>query len=112
MLTLPSQRLLKYYKNSIRQTPGFNENNITWMIKEATTQNISPFGHHGGLVIDEMTIQDDLIIERRGSLWHFTGIVEMGSTNNNIDILCNGGKKIQLATHVLQIVFHGLTGFR
>ena len=112
MLVLPSKRLLQFYKNTVRQTPGFNQENLTWMTKEATAQNISDFGRHGGLVIDEMTIQDDLVIERRGDTWHLVGVLEMGETNNNIEILCKQTKKVQLATHALQFVFHGLTGFR
>ena len=63
-------------------------------------------------MIDEMTIQDDLIITKSGDTWHLVGFVDMGTTNNNIDVICNGQKKVQLATHALQFVFHGLTGFR
>ena len=56
MLVLPSKRLLQFYKNTVRQTSGFKKENLTWMTKEATEQNISDFGWHGGLVIDGMTI--------------------------------------------------------
>lgn len=34
-------------------------------------QNISEFGCHGGIVIDEMTIQDDLIITKTGDTWKY-----------------------------------------
>ncbi|CAG2197426.1 unnamed protein product [Mytilus edulis] len=33
-LELPSKRLLQYYKNSVKQTPGFNKGNLTWMMKK------------------------------------------------------------------------------
>ena len=36
------------------------------MAKERKRKAISNFGRRGGLVIDEMTIQDDLEIERKG----------------------------------------------
>ncbi|KAK3091497.1 hypothetical protein FSP39_020263 [Pinctada imbricata] len=111
-LQLPSKRLLQYYKNSVRQIPGFNEANLTWMKKEMEKQNISEFGCHGGIVIDEMTIQDDLIITKSGDTWKLVGYVDMDTTNNNINIISNGQKKVHLATHALQFIFHGFTGFR
>jgi len=82
------------------------------MQKEAMRQEISNFGMHGGIVIDEMSIQDDIVISRRSDSWDLIGIVDMDTTNNNIDIICNGEKKVKLATHALQFVFHGMTGFR
>ncbi|OWF43040.1 hypothetical protein KP79_PYT24941 [Mizuhopecten yessoensis] len=82
------------------------------MSKEADRQAVSDFGKHGGLLIDEMTIQDDLVISKSGDVWNLVGMVEMGETNDNIDIICNGKRRVQLATHALQFVFHGLTGFR
>lgn len=59
-----------------------------------------------------MSIQDDLTIERQGDSWKLVGMVDMGETNNNISVICNKEKKVQLATHALQYVFHGFTGFR
>jgi hypothetical protein len=112
LLVLPSKRLLQYYKNSIKQTTCFNEDNLKWMAKEANNKQVSDFGKHGGLVMDEMSIQDDLVIQKMGDSWNLVGMVDMDTTNNNIDIICNGRKKVQLATHALQFVFHGLTGFR
>lgn len=111
-LQLPSKRLLRYYKNSVKQSPGFCEDNLLWMKKEMDKQNVPEFGRHGGLIVDEMTIQDDLIITKSGDTWNLVGFVDMGSTNNNIDIICKGKKERKLATHVIQFVFHGLTGFR
>ena len=60
MLILPSERLLRYYKNSVDQQPGFNRQNLQWMCLEARRQNISESGKIGGLLLDEMSIQDDI----------------------------------------------------
>ena len=109
---LPSKRLLQYYKNSVKQIPGFNEANLIWMKKEMDRQKVSDFGRHGGIIIDEMTIQDDLIITKSGDTWNLVGFIDMDKTNNNIMVICSGKKKINLATHAVQFVFHGLTGFR
>jgi hypothetical protein len=77
----------------VKQIPRFNEENLTWMKKEMEKQNIPEFGRHGGLVIDEMTIQDDLIITKSGDTWKLVGFVDMDNINNNIKIICNGGKE-------------------
>ena len=112
MLVLPSESLLRMYKNCIKQKPGVNEENITWMKTEAERQNVSDFGRRGGLVIDEMSIQDDLQIVRKGEAWSIVGGVDMGETNNTISIITNKGSKTELATHCLQFIFHGFGGFR
>ncbi|XP_046357922.2 uncharacterized protein LOC124136148 [Haliotis rufescens] len=112
VLVLPSQRLLQYYKNSVKQSPGINEEHLTWMEEEAKKNGIEGFGRHGGLLLDEMQIQDDLQIVRRGSDWSLVGAVDVGPLCNNINILIKKKKSVQMATHVLQFVFHGLYGFR
>lgn len=63
-LQLPSKRLLCYCKNSVKQSPGFCEYKLMWMSKEMEKQNFPDFGRHGGLIIDDMTIQDDLQISQ------------------------------------------------
>ena len=57
---LPTPRLLQYYKNSVDQAPGVNEQQLNWMVKEAAAKNITEFGKRGGLILDEMSIQDDI----------------------------------------------------
>lgn len=59
-----------------------------------------------------MTIQDDLIITKTGDTLKLVGYVDMDTTNNNISIISDGQKKVQLSTHALQFIFHGFTGFR
>ena len=112
LLTLPSRRTLQYYKNVVKQKPGFSSENLNWMKEQANSQDLSQFGYHGGLLVDEMTIQDDLVITKHGDSWNIVGVIDMGHVNNNIKIITGGKKKVQMATHALQYVFHGLTGFR
>ena len=81
----------------MKQIPRYNEANLTWMKKEMEKQNIPEFGRHGGLAIDEMTIQDDLIITKSGDTWKLVGFVDMDNINNNIEIICNGGKKSSIS---------------
>lgn len=112
MLVLPSKRLLQYYKNSVKQPVGISDDNLQWMKMECSRQSVPDFGKRGGLIIDEMAIQDDLVIERGGDAWKLVGMVDMGKTNNNISVICKKEKRVELATHALQFVFHGFTGFR
>lgn len=97
MLLLPSKRLLQYYKNSITQTPSFNKDNILWMKKEAEKHKISDFGKHGGVLIDVMTIQDDLVIAKDGENRSLVGTVDMDPTNDNFEVICSNEVK-----HILQ----------
>lgn len=112
LLILPSARLLQLYKNCIKQKPGLNGDNILWMQKKSERQNVSKFGLHGGLILNEMMIQDDLTITRQGDSWSLVGPGDMEKTNNNISLITHGRKKVELVTHSLQFMFHGFTGFR
>ena len=112
MLILPSVRLLQLYKNCIKQRPGLTEENLSWMLKEADRQEVSTHGRRGGLIMDELTIQDDLKINRSGDAWSLTGACDMGPMNNDITIITNGSVKTELASHCLQFMFHGLCSFR
>lgn len=82
------------------------------MKKEMDRQKVPDFGRHGGIVIDEMTIQDDLIITKSGDTWNLVGFIDMDMTKNNIEVSCSRKKKISLATHAVQFVFQRLNGFR
>ena len=57
MVVLPSGRLLRMYKNSCSQNPGFNESVGEWMIQEAIKRKIGPEGKEGGVILDEMATQ-------------------------------------------------------
>ena len=48
MLVLPSEGLLRMYKNCVKQKPGLCEENLTWMEREAERQNVRAFGKLGG----------------------------------------------------------------
>ena len=56
-IVLPSNRLIRYYKNAVEQQPGWNDQIIAWCQKEALRQNLAPSSYWGGLIFDEMKIQ-------------------------------------------------------
>ena len=37
-----------------------NPKQLDWMVKEAAAKSVSSFGKRGGIVLDEMSIQDDI----------------------------------------------------
>jgi hypothetical protein len=69
------------------QAPGIVDENFQWMVKEADKKGIKEHGKRGGILIDEMTIQDDLQIIKKGDSWSIVGAVDMGDMNNKIDIM-------------------------
>jgi hypothetical protein len=56
----------RYYKNSVSQEEGWNEEVISWCQKEAKQQNLGPEEYWGGLILDEMKIPVHTCILIRG----------------------------------------------
>ena len=59
MLVLPSGRSLQMYKNCIKN-PGMNHEVFHLMRKEALKWKIPASAYRGGIMLDEMSIQEDL----------------------------------------------------
>ncbi|XP_070559920.1 uncharacterized protein [Ptychodera flava] len=110
-LVLPTGRLLRYYKHSIKQEADFNRDVMHWMHIEAKKHGKED-SWTGGIIFDEMSIQEDLHISKRDGKWKLVGFVDNGSDNQVFDLLLKGKKEPQLATHVLQLVYLAGNGFR
>lgn len=63
-------------------------------------------GYKGGLLIDEMTIQDDLQLKKVGDEFQLIGFVECCPESVYFDKLC-GKNTLKLANHVLRLLFIG-----
>ncbi|XP_014679705.1 PREDICTED: uncharacterized protein LOC106819609 [Priapulus caudatus] len=112
LVTMPSGRLLCYYKNSVHQKPGLNNDMLLWMYEEAKSKQVPPHGMTGGIVFDEMSIQSDLqIIYSEGQV-KIIGLVDMGAECSAMQVLKQGKASAQLGTHVLLFMFQGDSGFR
>jgi hypothetical protein len=59
MLLLPSTKLLVLYKNCVRHRVGFQDEVFEWMHNEATKLKIPKEGCIEGIVLDEMSVQED-----------------------------------------------------
>lgn len=112
LLVLPSPSLLVLYKNSVHQKVGFQKKMFEWMHQEAKRLEIPKEGWIGGVIIDEMAIQEDLQIMKNGDAVELEGFVDLGPEGNTCKTLRTGKNEKQLGNHVLQFVFVGLSGFR
>ncbi|CAB3991554.1 Hypothetical predicted protein [Paramuricea clavata] len=91
-IILPSNRLIRYYKNSVDQKPGWNLETIAWCKHETECQKLKEQDYWVGLVLDEMKIQLTGMI----SLGHFHDAMEniksvlgrMGTTNHHWQCNC------------------------
>ena len=109
LVYLPSANLLQRYKNCLSQSPGLNENMLLWMFKEAERLQID---RKGGLILDEMAIQDDLNMSFSEGQNMVDGLVDLGKFAHDMNFLNTKKNDLKLATHVLQFMFLSYDGFR
>ncbi|XP_053409240.1 uncharacterized protein LOC128559964 [Mercenaria mercenaria] len=110
-LVLPSSKLIQKYKNKADQNAGINKDILEWMKSEAELCNLPDEGYEGGLIMDEMALQDDIQLKRRGDEFELIGFTEVCDESVHMKTLM-GSHDLKLATHALQILFLGHTGFR
>jgi hypothetical protein len=82
------------------------------MKNEALSKNIPAEGYEGGLTLDEMSVQADLQFYSRDNKTYLTGFSDMGSESALVENIKTKKSEVQLATHVLQYIFLGFSGFR
>ena len=111
-LQLPSESLVSLYKNSVKQGPGILPDMMTWMEDEAKRQNVKKEGYYGGIILDEMAIQDDLQIVNTKSGTQIFGLSDIETDVKRMKMLNVDKVEENLANHVQQYVFNGLSGFR
>lgn len=81
------------------------------MRKEALRLEHDPGIFMGYLLLDEMSVQQDLQIKKQGQDWHIVGAVDLGPIVNNLDDFISA-KPLKLATHCLQYLYVGVSGFK
>ena len=67
---------------------------------------------NGYLLLDEMSIQQDLQIVKRGKEWSIVGAVDLGETVNSMTEISREKSNCKLATHCFQFIYVGFNGFR
>ena len=101
VLTLPSLRTLRDYKNAIRPTTGFNMEVIEELCK--TTETLQSFQRFVVLSFDEMKIQQNLVFDKHSG--ELIGYVDLGDPEKNFSTFDN---EDDLATHVMVYYVRGL----
>ena len=99
VLILPSQRILRDYKNSIRPKRGFN-NEIILELKELT-DSFFDIQRYVAMYFDEMKIQAGLVFDKNTG--ELIGFVDLGDPDINYAAL----EKVELATHALVLFVRG-----
>lgn len=89
-LILPSGRQLQRYKNYIPQKAGLNVEVFKWMHLAAVEAKVPDHGRAGGLIHDEMKIQDDLVLSMRNGTPKLVGWIDTGEEAQNLRILKEG----------------------
>ncbi len=90
MLALPSGRLLCYYKNSIQQNAGLNKEVFELMRDEAKKWKIPKCGYRGGIVLDEMSIQEDIQMKQENGSMKLVGFTDIGEEDDAMRALKTG----------------------
>ena len=66
------------YKNCIRQNPGMNHEVFELMRKEALKWKNQASGYRSGIMLDEVSIQEDLKLKEENGLMKLVGLVDLG----------------------------------
>ncbi|KAJ8310272.1 hypothetical protein KUTeg_012137 [Tegillarca granosa] len=86
---------------------------MQWMYNESLRQISIPEGKYGGIILDEMAIQEDLQIVHTSQSSELYGLSFTGGDLGKMQALNSGEiADCKLANHVQQYAFTGLTGFR
>lgn len=67
--------------------------------------------YHGFILLDEMSVQEDLQVVKKGDDWQIVGSVDLGPLVNNLDNFFHT-QKGKLATHCFQYMYVSYSGFR
>lgn len=67
---------------------------------------------HGVILLDEMSIQQDLQVVKRGEQWEIVGAIDLGPLVNSLDDIHKAKDKIEMASHCFQYLYMSLNGFR
>ena len=59
---------------------------------------------NGFLLLDEMGIQPNLQVVKRGESWELVGAIDLGPLLNNLHVIGGKPQEFQLATHCFQYI--------
>ncbi|KAL9970357.1 hypothetical protein ACROYT_G022715 [Oculina patagonica] len=112
VLYLPSNRTIRYHKNKVEQKPGWDDKMLKWCLQVAKDNELKDHEFMGGLVIDEMKIQEDIEMVKKNGKHRLVGFVDLGDLHDDMQTLSGQKNGPQLASHVLQFIYIGDSGMR
>ena len=90
---------------------GIVVENLKWMFKAASEFKDKSSIFNGFLLLEEMAIQPDLQVVKKGEHWELVGAIDLGPLLNDLHSI--GQKQdFQLATHCFQYIYQSFSGFR
>ncbi|XP_053385241.1 uncharacterized protein LOC123537566 [Mercenaria mercenaria] len=73
LVVLPSPGVIVLYKNRVKHAVGFQDDIFRWMHCEARRLEIPEESWDGGILVNEMAIQEDIQINKHGDIIELTG---------------------------------------
>ena len=100
-LILPSERVLRDYKNYFKPKAGINVDNIESLREKALS--LSGIQRYMSIVMDEMKIQSDLVFDKHSG--DLIGFVDLGDP---VTTYASLGESDVMATHALAFLVRGM----
>ena len=100
-LILPSERVLRNYKNYFKPKAGIHKENIENLREK--TASFSEIQRYVAIIMDEMKIQSNLVFDKTSG--HLIGFVDLGDPMTNF---ANLKEEDNIATHSLAFLARGL----
>ena len=85
------------FSNLLFHLSGISDENLSWIYCEAKKLDDESGTFHRLLLIDEMSIQQDLQVIKCGPDWEVVGAVDLGPLVNDLDQLSKKKKEIEMA---------------
>ena len=82
------------------------------MYKAAMDMGGDKLVFNGFLLLDKMSIQQDLTVLKKGEYWELIGGVDLGPLVNDLEQISTKKKPFQLATHCFQYIYQSFGSFR
>ena len=93
----------------MQQEPGINKDMLKWLFNESDRLGTEK---QGGIILDEMSVQEDIqICAQKGNV-KIEGLVGLGQACEDMRKMVNKTNDLQMAKYVLQFIFLGYDGFR
>ena len=89
-LILPSKRLIQCYRSVEELENGWSEKLFVLCHREADNLGLTEQQRFGGVIFDEMTIQDNLRFSKVGDCYKISGMVNFGRSHEDYEVLLNG----------------------